>query len=236
MTTLPYTCGGTAQALTRLTRMNPRRLFLATITFAALSVGLPAHADALGDLQAFLKNVRQGKATFTQTVTSPLRQGETAPRVQTSSGVFEFQRPDRFRFQYSRPFEQTIVADGQTLWLYDPDLQQVTTRSQAEALAQTPAALIASAADVRALQDTFELGNAPDADGLRWVQALPKAKDGQIQSIRIGFQQGRLAALEILDSFGQRSQIRFGPMDTQAAFGPGHFRFQPPPGADVIRQ
>lgn len=216
--------------------MIQRRILILAAALGGM-MGWPwAHADGLSALENFLRQTQQGKSAFTQTVTSPPRQGESVPRVRTSRGVFEFQRPDRFRFHYTHPFEQTIVADGQTLWLYDPDLNQVTARAQQEVLAQTPAALIAASPDLRGLQQAFELRNAPPADGLLWVMATPRQGDGQLQSIQLGFQQGQLVVLDILDGFGQRSVIRFEAMDVQPGFPSGHFRFQPPAGADVMRQ
>lgn len=203
---------------------------------AALSWTLPARADGLSDLESFLRQARQGRASFTQVVSAPRRDGEAAPRSKTSSGSFEFLRPSRFRFHYLKPFEQLIVADGQTLWLYDADLNQATARRQQEVLGNTPAALIATASDLKGLSALFTLANAPDAEGQQWVQATPKSRDGQLQSVRLGFRQGQLATLEMLDSFGQRSVMQFGPLDTQAGFKPGHFAFQPPAGADVLRQ
>lgn len=196
---------------------------------------LSAWADGLADLEHFLKNTRQGRATFTQVVSSPAKAGEPAPRSKTSSGVFEFQRPDRFRFDYQRPFEQTIVADGKNLWLYDKDLNQVTQRSQVEVLGNTPAALIAGSADLAAMRQVFNLADAPEADGLSWVLATPRTRDGTLQSIRLGFQGGQLAVLDVLDSFGQRSVLRFGLLNSQPGFKSGHFQFQPPAGADVIK-
>lgn len=203
---------------------------------AALSWTLPARADGLSDLESFLRQARQGRASFTQVVSAPRRDGEAAPRSKTSSGSFEFLRPSRFRFHYLKPFEQLIVADGQTLWLYDADLNQATARRQQEVLGNTPAALIATASDLKGLSALFTLANAPDAEGQQWVQATPKSRDGQLQSVRLGFRQGQLATLEMLDSFGQRSVMQFGPLDTQSGFKPGHFAFQPPAGADVLRQ
>ena len=203
---------------------------------AALSWTLPARADGLSDLESFLRQARQGRASFTQVVSAPRRDGEAAPRSKTSSGSFEFLRPSRFRFHYLKPFEQLIVADGQTLWLYDADLNQATARRQQEVLGNTPAALIATASDLKGLSALFTLANAPDAEGQQWVLATPKSRDGQLQSVRLGFRQGQLATLEMLDSFGQRSVMQFGPLDTQSGFKPGHFAFQPPAGADVLRQ
>ncbi|MBK9575315.1 MAG: outer membrane lipoprotein chaperone LolA [Rhodoferax sp.] len=183
--------------------------------------------------------MKSGRADFTQVVTAPAKEGQAA-RTKTSSGTFEFARPNRFKFIYKKPFEQSIVADGQTLWLYDVDLNQVTARKQAQALGATPAALIASAPDLKALRAEFTLADAPDKDGMEWVLATPKNTDGQLQSIRVGFKAGDksagLAALEILDSFGQKSVLTFGAFQVNAAMNAASFQFQPPKGADVIRQ
>ena len=202
-----------------------------------------ANADGLKSLENFVKTVKTGQATFTQVVTSPAREGQ-APRVKTSSGQFEFSRPNRFRFDYAKPFVQTIVADGQTLWLYDVDLNQVTARKQATVLGSTPAALIASAADLQALQADFVLADAPDKDGLQWVLATPKSKDGQLQSVRVGFRAGgeptmpttTLEVLEIVDSFGQRSVLSFTGFKLNPALAASSFQFSTPKGADLIRQ
>ena len=153
------------------------KLFL-KLSLAGLALSAAtAWADGLQALEQFLRGTQQGATTFTQTVTSPLRQGETVARSKTSSGTFEFSRPDRFRFQYTKPFEQLIVADGQTLWLHDIDLNQVAARKQSEVLGNTPAAIIASAADLKALSAVFTLGNAPERDGLEWVLATPRGRD-----------------------------------------------------------
>ena len=206
---------------------------LIALTIAASAAG--AWADGLQSLEAFVRDVKSGRADFTQTVTAPSREGQPG-RVKTSSGTFEFQRPGRFRFDYRKPFAQTIVADGQTLWLHDAELNQVTQRSQAQALGSTPAALIAAAPDLRALRADFRLESAPERDGLQWVKATPLARDGQLQSIEVGFQGNVLASLEILDSFGQRSVLRFGKVEINPALGAAAFAFKAPAGADVLKQ
>ena len=194
-----------------------------------------AWAGGMESLEAFVKTVKSGRAEFTQTVTAPPKEGlESRPKV--STGSFEFQRPGKFRFDYKKPFVQSIVADGDTLWLYDADLNQVTQRKQAQALGSTPAALIAAAPDLRALQEDFALEAAPERDGLQWVKATPKSKDGQLQSVQIGFQGDALSALEILDSFGQRSALKFGKVEVNPPLPPATFQFKVPSGADVIRQ
>lgn len=206
---------------------------IATI-FIAASAQL-ASADGLKSLENFMAEAQTGKADFTQVVTSPARDGK-AERSRASTGTFEFQRPGRFKFVYLKPFEQTIVADGKTVWLHDVDLNQVTQRAQTQALGSTPAALLASAPDLKALRADFTLESAPAQDGLEWVLATPKAKDGQLQSVRVGFDRNQLAALDILDSFGQRSLIRFTGLQTNPALAPNAFQFKPPAGADVVQQ
>ena len=217
------------------------KAFFATVLIAVCTQ--PASADGLQSLENFVRTVATGRADFTQVVTAPSKEGQSA-RSKTSSGTFEFSRPNRFKFVYKKPFEQSIVADGQTLWLYDADLNQVTARKQAAALGSTPAALIAAAPDLRALQADFTLAAAPEKDGLQWVVATPKGKDGQLQAVRVGFRAGastagsldELAALEILDSFGQRSVLSFSKLEVNPALPKEAFQFSTPKGADVIRQ
>ena len=217
------------------------------ILFIAIqAVNTPA--AGLNSLENFLKSTQSGKADFSQVVTSPAKTEaksdsaeKSVAKVKTSSGTFEFSRPNRFKFLYKKPFEQTIVADGTTLWLFDVDLNQVTARKQAQALGSTPAALIATAANLKALEAEFKLQDAPDANGLQWVLATPKAKDGQIQSIKVGLKGTvetgvSLSVLEILDSFGQRSVINFANVERNLTFGADNFSFKPLAGADVIRQ
>jgi len=203
-------------------------------TMLAISLPVSAQADGLQALENFLRTARTGRAEFTQVVTAPAREGQP-PRTRQSTGSFEFQRPQRFRFTYRKPFAQTIVADGQTLWLHDPDLNQVTARRQAQALGTTPAVLIAAAPDLAALRQDFELSAAPDRDGLQWVQATPRARDGALRGMRVGFRGGELAALEIQDSLGQVSVLRFARMEVNVTLAPETFQFRPPPGADILR-
>lgn len=210
-----------------------------SIAFGAVSV----HADGLGALELFLKTAASGRADFTQVVTAPPREGQVA-RTRISNGSFEFQRPGRFRFVYGKPLAQTIVADGQTLWLHDVDLNQVTARAQAGALGGTPAALIAAAPDLRTLRADYQLANAPEREGLQWVLATPRARDGQVQTVRVGLREvesggkktAELAALEIVDNFGQRSLLTFSRVQLNVNLPAETFRFRPPAGADVIRQ
>ena len=195
---------------------------------ALLGAAASAHADAIGALRGFVQEAKTGRAAFTQTVTSP-----DGAKKKTSSGSFEFSRPNRFRFSYAKPFEQTIVGDGQKVWIYDADLNQASSRKLDQALGATPAALLAGGS----LENDFELQPLPSQNGLDWVQALPKAADtAGFKSLRIGFKGKTLAALEILDGFGQRSLLQFSGVTTNVAIAPQTFQFTPPKGADVIEQ
>ena len=188
---------------------------------------LAARADAVGTLRDFVNNVKTGHAAFTQTVTSP-----DGAKKKTSSGTFDFARPNRFRFAYTKPFEQLIVADGQKVWIHDTDLNQVSSRKFSQALGSTPAALLAGGS----LEKDFTLAPLPARDGLEWAQATPRAQDSAFQSVRIGFKGRDLAAVEITDSFGQRSLLQFTQFAPNAPVSPELFKFSVPAGADVIEQ
>jgi outer membrane lipoprotein carrier protein len=215
-----------------------RLVVAGVLSLLALSAAAQTTTGGMDSLEQFVRNTRSGRADFTQVVTAPGREGQAA-KSKSSSGTFEFSRPNRFKFFYQKPFEQTIVADGQTLWLHDVDLNQVTARKLSQVMSGTPAALIAAAPDLQGLQVDFTLSALPEKAGLQWVQATPKTRDGQLQSISVGFrstaQGSELAALEILDSFGQRSVMSFTRFEANAAFSASHFQFKPPAGADVIR-
>lgn len=187
----------------------------------------PVSAEPVAALRDYARDIKSARAAFTQTVTSP-----DGKRRKISSGRFEFARPDRFRFVYSKPYEQQIVADGQKVWLYDIDLNQITVRSMSSALGATPAALLAG----DAIERDFELSALPARDGLEWAQAMPRNKEGSIQVVRVGFRGKELAALEIVDSFGQRSLIQFTQVESNLRFAEDLFRFVPPKGVDVIQQ
>ena len=208
--------------------MTPLRRGLAgAIAGLGLALALAASAAPVDTLREFVRDVKAGNARFTQTVTSP-----DGAKQKNSSGSFEFARPNRFRFAYAKPFEQTIVADGEKVWIYDNDLNQASSRRIGQALGATPAALLAGGS----LEKDFDLGNLPAKDGLEWAEARPKAKDGAFQSVRVGFKGKDLAALEIVDSFGQRSLLRFEAFQANGTIAPETFRFTPPAGADVIEQ
>jgi outer membrane lipoprotein carrier protein len=200
------------------------RTCLAAAAVAVASAS--AFATATDELRDFVKTVKTGKSTFTQTVTSP------EGKKKQSTGNFEFSRPNRFRFVYEKPYAQTVVGDGTKVWIYDPDLNQVSSRKMGDALGTTPAALLVSTD----IDQAFTLADQPSKDGLQWVQATPKQAEGTIRTLSVGFRGHALAQLEIADSFGQRSVIVFNGFDANAKLSADTFVFVPPKGADVAEQ
>lgn len=194
---------------------------------ALLGAAATAQADGLSALQQFVSEVKSGRATFTQTVTAP-----DGKRKKSSTGSFEFQRPNQFRFAYDKPAEQLIVGDGKKVWVYDPDLAQASVRNMDQALGATPVALLAGTD----LSRDFTLKAQPVAQGLEWVQAVPRRNDSGLQSLRLGFKGRELSALEIVDAFGQRSVMQFGSVEVNAKLPADRFRFDPPAGTDVVQQ
>ena len=206
-----------------------RRRLLAALAACVLAPGVPtpARADAVDTLRAFVRDTASGRGSFTQTVTSADGQ-----RKRVSSGTFEFLRPNRFRFTYAKPFEQLIVADGTKVWIYDPELNQASSRRLDAALDSTPAAVIAGG-DV---DKAFVLKAEGARDGLDWVLAQPRAKDSLVRELRVGFRGKDPAAIELIDSFGQRSLLSFGTFEAGAPVARDSFGFRPPAGVDVVEQ
>ena len=195
--------------------------------FAAVALSCAsAFATATDELRDFVKTVKSGKSTFTQTVTAP------NGKQKVSNGSFEFSRPNRFRFVYEKPYAQTVVGDGTKVWIFDPDLNQASSRKTGDALANTPAALIVS----NDIDKVFTLADQPSRDGLDWVLATPKQAEGTVRSLRVGFKNHALAQLEIDDRFGQKSMIVFNAFEPNAKLAADTFVFTPPKGADVSEQ
>jgi outer membrane lipoprotein carrier protein len=208
-----------------MTNVFPKSL--RAVTVAALSLACAsAFATATDELRDFVKNVKSGKSTFTQTVASP------NGKQKVSNGSFAFERPNRFRFVYEKPYAQTVVGDGTKVWIYDPDLNQASSRKVGDALANTPAALIVS----NDIDKVFTLSDAPSKDGIDWVLATPKQAEGTVRSLKVGFKGHALAQLEIDDSFGQKSLIVFNGFEANAKLPSDTFVFVPPKGADVAEQ
>ena len=198
--------------------------------FACIAMPPNAQASALEALREFVRSTRSGKTSFTQVVVA-----KSGKNSNPASGSFQFQRPGKFRWVYDKPYEQWIVGDGERLWIYDRDLNQVTVRKLDGALGQSPAAILAGNDD---LERNFEVKEAGLRDGLQWLVAVPKSKDTSFEAVRIGFRieggAAVLAAMELQDSFGQTSVLLFGKMERNPAMPADVFRFTPPKGADVI--
>lgn len=196
--------------------------------YALLALLFTGHAgaDALQQLKQFIGGSQRLAARFEQTV-----QAQGAKTPQRSSGQLAIQRPGKFRWHYQKPFEQLIVGDGEKLWVYDPDLNQVTSRRQSSTLGNNPAALLAGSNDI---EKHFRFKLLPDRDGQEWLEARPQGEDSGFQWVRMGFAKGELQAMELADNFGQTTRIRFSQLDSAPRFDGGVFKFSPPKGADVI--
>jgi outer membrane lipoprotein carrier protein len=192
----------------------------------ALSISLPAHANGLDDFLAFNSGTRTATARFEQQVFD--RAGKV---VESASGNFAFARPGKFRWAYDKPHKQVLVGDGAKLWIHDPDLNQVTVKRMEGAMSSTPAALLAGRDDITKL---FTLKDAGSADGLAWVEALPKAQDTGFERVRLGLNGKVLAAMELHDQLGGRTRLTFVDLKANAPVAASVFVFAPPQGADVI--
>ncbi len=216
------------------------RLLHASMAALLVLVCVGAQADALQTLNVFLKTTQSAQTAFTQTVTSPTKEGQVSKR-KVSKGTFAFIRPHQFRFDYTSPYAQLILADGHTLWVYDKDIAQVTSKPQSQALGNTPAAMMALASDVAFIQKDFYLESLPPSEGLEWVKGTPKKPDGPLLFVRFGLKQTEqgvsLLRLEMRDAFYQESSLSFADFQINPkGLMPDQFSFKPPLGVEVIKQ
>jgi outer membrane lipoprotein carrier protein len=201
----------------------PMRIVLALIVFLACTA---AGAASVETLKSFLQETTSGKARFAQLVFD-----KNMKQLQQATGSMQFVRPGRFRWQYDKPYEQTIVGDGTRLWVYDKDLNQVTVKKLDKALGGSPAALLAGSNEI---EKVYDLQNLGEQEGLEWLEAVPKSKDTSFERIRLGFGKAGLEAMELRDQFAQTTVIKFANVERNAKIAPEVFRFTPPKGADVI--
>jgi len=209
-------------------RKPAARAALALFALGGAFAPLVAQAGALDDFLAFNAATRTATARFEQQVYD--RAGKAFER---SSGTFAFARPGKFRWTYDKPARQLLVGDGTRLWIHDPDLNQVTVKRIDRAISSTPAALLAGQDEITKL---FTLRDAGSADGMSWVEALPREKDTGFESVRIGLRGRSLAAMELIDALGGRSRLTFHDLKPNASLPADTFRFAPPAGADVIEE
>ena len=202
------------------------------ILFFLFIVPLVAHAAAIEKLKTFIAATHSAQANFTQEVLD-----QNGKRIQSASGIMQFQRPGKFRWSYQKPFEQLIVGDGAKFWLYDADLNQVTVRKLDAALGSSPAALLSGNNEI---ERGFTLTENGNKDGLEWLQAAPKSsaskeQDSSFNKILMAFNaQSELVVMELNDMFGHKTVLRFSAMQRNPQLSPALFKFVPPKGADVL--
>ena len=196
------------------------------VLFVLLALPVLAQASSLERFQTYVRTTQAARANFEQKVYD--RSGRL---VQESKGTFAFLRPGLFRWTYLKPYPQLIVGDGERVWIYDEDLNQVTVRRLARALGATPAALLAGAADI---EKAFELSDASDKAGLAWVEARPREREAGFERVRLGLGVAGVEAMELVDHFGQTTMLKFTSIVRNPKLDGSEFRFTPPKGADVL--
>jgi outer membrane lipoprotein carrier protein len=204
--------------------------------FSALALSLPlaAHASALDQFKSFVSSTQSAKGEFSQRLVKAEKAGAPGVKVSTpSTGTFVFARPGKFIWIYQKPYEQLLQADGERLYIYDKDLNQVTSRKLGNALGSSPAAILFGSND---LEKNFTLKEAGAKDGLEWLDATPKTKDSSFEHIGIGLRNGVPEAMELRDSFGQMSLLTFTRFEKNPALAADQFKFVVPKGADVSAQ
>ena len=203
-------------------------LYQRTLFFLSLLMFLCiAQAGAMKSLESFVRDVRKSRAIFSQIMLD-----KNAEIIQEANGTMQFERPGKFRWNYKKPYEQLIIGDGETVWFYDIDLNQVTVRKLDIAIGSSPAALLAGENVIEANFDLDEIGLQGE---LEWLEAKPKIKEGSFESVRLGFTQtGSLKKVVLHDSFGQTTVIIFSSMEKNPYLKPELFKFTPPKNSDVI--
>ena len=185
-----------------------------------------ALADGVSSLREFFNSTTTMRAQFSQVVND-----NKGRKVQEVGGTMQLQRPNKFRWDYKKPYEQQIVSDGKQVFLFDTELQQVTIRELSKALGSSPAAMLAGG---EAVEKSFTLKNATRKDGLSWVLALPKDKDSGFDRVLLGFKADKLRKMELYDSFNHVTHITFENVERNPVLQDATFLFTPPKGADVV--
>ena len=203
-----------------------RRLAAAPLGVALLVLPLCVLASSLERFSEFINGTLTARGEFEQKIFDVNRR-----LLQESRGVLAFSRPGRFRWSYVKPYAQLIVGDGSKVWIYDEDLKQVTVKRLDQALGSTPAALLAGNNEA---MRAFRLSDKGTVDGLEWLEALPRDKEGSFERIRMGFGPAGLKVMELVDTFGQTTVLTFKSLERNPSLSPGLVRFSPPKGADVM--
>jgi len=211
------------------------RLIRCTLIVSLLTAALPAwaQADALAQFKAFVAGTRTARGEFTQRLLKSDGDTSALRMSNASSGSFQFARPGKFIWTYKKPYEQLLQADGDRLYIYDKDLNQVTVRALGNAIGSSPAAILFGSND---LEKNFSLSEGGTRDGVAWLEAIPKTQDTNFEKIGIGLKDGTPVAMELRDSFGQVSLLSFTRFEKNPTLAPNQFRFVMPKGADVLQQ
>jgi len=191
-----------------------------------LAAPILAHAAGADRLKEFFEKTGAMRAKFEQVVTDNRGQ-----KVQEVSGTMQLLRPGKFRWDYNKPYPHEIVGDGSRIWLYDPELNQVTVRNMSEAIGSSPAALLAGSKEV---ENNFTLEDLPAKDKLEWVLARPKDRDSGFDEVRLGFGRNGLEQMQMQDSYGNTTSIRFSGLERNPRLDTQSFMFKPPAGADIV--
>jgi outer membrane lipoprotein carrier protein len=199
------------------------------VAAALIALAGVAQASALEQFKTFVSGTKSARGEFTQQQVRATP-GKVAP---VSSGTFVFARPGKFVWTYQKPYEQLLQADGDMLYVFDKDLNQVTTRKLGNALGSSPAAILFGSND---LEKNFTLSEAGTHDGLEWLDAKPKNKDTSFEQISIGLKNGVPEAMDLKDAFGQTSKLRFTNFQRNPTLAANFFKFEVPKGADVSAQ
>jgi outer membrane lipoprotein carrier protein len=203
-----------------------RSIVAGLLVLAALLGPTPAMASPASDVEKYLNGLASWSADFTQTIDDG--HGNV---LRSAAGRLYLQRPGKFRWDYSEPSEQLILADGKQIWFYDKDLAQANVRDMDTSLASTPASLLSGASSVSA---QFDVTTRPPSGGLQWFQLAPKHADTDFQLVRIGFDKGELRSMFLADKLNQITQLTFSNSKRNVPLAPDLFSFVPPPGVDVI--
>lgn len=200
---------------------------LRLIALGAVFVAGNAIAGARDDLKSFTNGLKGLDGQFTQQVY------DTKGKLkETSSGRVALSAPRLFRWEYAKPYPQLIVADGKKVWVYDPDLQQVTVRGQGSEEQNSP---LSALIDPAKLDQQFNVAESASTDGLQWLTLTPKNEgDASFQSARLGFGDGGLTRMEVLDAVGQSTKISFSGWKRNPTFAAGTFKYTPAKGVDVV--
>lgn len=183
-------------------------------------------ADGMASVKAFYEQAKSVRANFHQVVTD-----KKGRKLQEVEGEMQLLRPDKFRWDYHKPYEQQIISDGKQVWLYDTELAQVTIRTLNQSIGTSPAALLAGGADI---DKTFKLTNAASKGALEWVSATPKDKESGFERILMGFNGSRIQEMSLVDNFGHRTKIVFTQVELNPVLEDKNFLFKVPKGVDVV--